>query len=68
MEQFWFYMHQELTESAQVVSYNGEVALPNGDTVSQAGNPDRRLQLGFRRPVSELYRRHRPSAGAAASA
>lgn len=36
MEQFWFYMHQELTESAQVVSYNGEVALPNGDTVSQA--------------------------------
>ncbi|MDE0507745.1 MAG: energy transducer TonB, partial [Gammaproteobacteria bacterium] len=36
MEQFWFYMHQELTESAQVVSYNGQVALPNGDTVSQA--------------------------------
>ncbi|MCY4181366.1 MAG: MotA/TolQ/ExbB proton channel family protein [Gammaproteobacteria bacterium] len=35
MERFWFYMHQELTESARVVSYNGEVAMPNGDTVSQ---------------------------------
>ncbi len=36
MEQFWLFMHQELTESANVVSYVGEVALPNGDTVSQS--------------------------------
>ena len=36
MEQFWFLMHQELTESGRVVTYNGEVAMPNGDTVSQS--------------------------------
>ena len=36
MERFWFYMHQELTESARVVTYNGDVAMPNGDTVSQS--------------------------------
>ena len=35
IERFWFYMHQELTESARVVTYNGDVALPNGDTVNR---------------------------------
>jgi len=35
MERFWFLMHQELTESGRVVSYPGEVAMPNGDMVSQ---------------------------------
>lgn len=32
MERFWYFMHQELTESGRVVQYNGDVALPNGDT------------------------------------
>ena len=36
IERFWFYMHQELTESARVVKYNGDVALPNGDTVNRS--------------------------------
>jgi len=32
MERFWFFMHQELTESARVVAYNAEVTLPTGET------------------------------------
>ncbi|MEQ8953228.1 MAG: MotA/TolQ/ExbB proton channel family protein, partial [Gammaproteobacteria bacterium] len=36
IERFWFFMHQELTESARVVTYNGDVALPNGDTVNRS--------------------------------
>lgn len=35
MERFWFYMHQEITESARVVTYNADVALPSGDTVNR---------------------------------
>lgn len=35
MERFWFFMHQELTESGRVVTYNGNVSLPNGDTVNR---------------------------------
>lgn len=35
MERFWFFMHQELTESGRVVTYNGDIALPNGDTVNR---------------------------------
>ena len=35
MERFWFFMHQELTESGRVVSYTGDVTLPNGDTASR---------------------------------
>ena len=35
MERFWFFMHQELTESGRVVTYNGDVSLPNGDTVNR---------------------------------
>ena len=36
MERFWFFMHQELTESGRVVSYTGDVTLPNGDTTSRS--------------------------------
>ena len=36
MERFWFFMHQELTESGRVVTYNGEVSLPNGDTPNRS--------------------------------
>ena len=32
MERFWYFMHQEVTESGRVVTYNGEVALPSGET------------------------------------
>ncbi len=35
MERFWFFMHQELTESGRVVRYSGEVALPGGETVNR---------------------------------
>jgi biopolymer transport protein ExbB len=36
MERFWFFMHQELTESARVVTYNGDVTLPNGETTNRS--------------------------------
>ena len=36
MERFWFFMHQELTESGRVFSYTGDVTLPNGDTASRS--------------------------------
>ena len=36
MERFWCFMHQELTESGRVVSYTGDVTLPNGDTASRS--------------------------------
>lgn len=36
MERFWFFMHQELTESGRVVSYSGDVTLPNGDTANRS--------------------------------
>ena len=36
MERFWFFMHQELTESGQVVSFNSDVTLPNGDTANRS--------------------------------
>jgi biopolymer transport protein ExbB len=35
IERFWFYMHQELTESGRVVTYNGDVTLPTGDTANR---------------------------------
>ena len=35
MERFWFFMHQEVTESGQVVNYNGEIALPSGEKVDR---------------------------------
>ena len=35
MERFWFFMHQELTESGQVVSFSADVTLPNGDTANR---------------------------------
>lgn len=36
IERFWFFMQQEMTESARVVKYNGDVALPNGDMVNRS--------------------------------
>lgn len=36
MREFWFFMHQELTESGSVVSFNADVALPNGDTANRS--------------------------------
>ena len=36
MERFWFFMHQELTESGRVVCYTGDVTLPNGDTARRS--------------------------------
>lgn len=35
MERFWFFMHQELTESGRVVTYNGDVSTPAGDMVNR---------------------------------
>ena len=36
IERFWFYMQQEVVESARVSKYNGDVSLPNGDTVNRS--------------------------------
>ena len=36
MERFWFFMHQELTESGRVVSFNADVTLPNGDKTNRS--------------------------------
>jgi len=36
IERFWFFMQQEMTESARVVKYNGDVAMPSGDTVNRS--------------------------------
>ena len=36
IERFWFYMQQEVVESARVVSYNGDIALPAGDRVNRS--------------------------------
>jgi len=36
IERFWFYMQQEVVESARISKYNGDVALPTGDTVNRS--------------------------------
>lgn len=36
IERFWFFMQQEMTESARVSKYNGDVALANGDLVNRS--------------------------------
>lgn len=36
MERFWYFMHQEVTESGRVVTYSGEVALPSGETSNRS--------------------------------
>lgn len=36
IERFWFYMQQEVVESARVAKYNGDVSLPSGDTVNRS--------------------------------
>ena len=35
IERFWFFMQQEMTESARVVSYNAEVTLPTGERTNR---------------------------------
>ncbi len=35
IERFWFFMQQEMTESARVVTYNADVTLPNGETANR---------------------------------
>jgi biopolymer transport protein ExbB len=35
IERFWFFMQQEMTESARVVSYNADVTLPSGETANR---------------------------------
>jgi len=35
IERFWFFMQQEMTESARVVTYNADVTLPTGETVNR---------------------------------
>ncbi len=35
IERFWFFMQQEMTESARVVSYNAEVTLPTGESTNR---------------------------------
>ena len=35
IERFWFFMQQEMTESARVVTYNADVTLPSGETVNR---------------------------------
>lgn len=36
IERFWFYMQQEVVESARVSKYNGDVSLPTGETVNRS--------------------------------
>tara|TARA_B110000858_G_scaffold195960_1_gene253558 strand:- start:3193 stop:4581 length:1389 start_codon:yes stop_codon:yes gene_type:complete len=36
IERFWFYMQQEVIESARVAKYNGDVSLPAGDTINRS--------------------------------
>ena len=35
IERFWYFMQLEMTESGKVVSYNGDVALPSGETANR---------------------------------
>ncbi|MCH2356970.1 MAG: MotA/TolQ/ExbB proton channel family protein [Pseudomonadales bacterium] len=35
IERFWFFMQQEMTESARVVTYNADVTLPTGETANR---------------------------------
>ncbi len=36
IERFWFYMQQEIVESARVAKFNADVALPTGETVNRS--------------------------------
>lgn len=36
IERFWFYMQQEVVESARVVTYNSDISLPTGETVNRS--------------------------------
>jgi len=36
IERFWFYMQQEVVESARVVTYSGDITLPAGDSVNRS--------------------------------
>lgn len=36
IERFWFYMQQEVIESARVATFNADVSLPTGETVNRS--------------------------------
>lgn len=36
IERLWFYMQQEIVESARVAKFNGDITLPTGDTVNRS--------------------------------
>ena len=36
IERFWFYMQQEVVESARVATFNADVSLPTGETVNRS--------------------------------
>ncbi|NQV71442.1 MAG: MotA/TolQ/ExbB proton channel family protein [Pseudohongiella sp.] len=36
IERFWFFMQQELVESARVVSYNADISLPTGEIANRS--------------------------------
>lgn len=36
IERFWFFMQQEVVESARVAKFNGDVSLPTGETINRS--------------------------------
>ena len=36
IERFWFYMQQEVVESARIAKFNADVSLPTGETISRS--------------------------------
>jgi biopolymer transport protein ExbB len=36
IERFWFYMQQEVVESARIAKFNAEIALPTGETINRS--------------------------------
>lgn len=48
IERFWFFMQQELIQSANVATYNDDIALPSGETVNRSVT-----RIGLYNAVSE---------------
>jgi biopolymer transport protein ExbB len=73
LEQLWFEIQREMTESGQVVRFPTEIIDADGKPEERRGRPDRQLHRRQRRPLSELpaeraeAERARPPAGAARS-
>ena len=36
IERFWFYMQQEVVESARIAKFNADIALPTGETINRS--------------------------------